>query len=105
MGLQKFYYKRSSDGGISWGADTRLTNNSFTSWFPSVSVNGSNVHVVWFDDRDGNYEIYYKKSTDGGTSWGNDIRLTNDPLAQDVPPYLQLIQKFMLHGATHGTGE
>ncbi len=84
-GAPEIYYKRSSDGGISWGADTRLTNNSFTSWFPSVSVNGSNVHVVWFDDRDGNYEIYYKKSTDGGTSWGNDIRLTNDPFSSGRP--------------------
>jgi len=84
-GAPEIYYKRSTDGGISWGADTRLTNNSFTSWFPCVSVNGSNVHVVWFDDRDGNYEIYYKRSIDAGTSWGSDIRLTNDSFASGRP--------------------
>ncbi len=84
-GAPEIYYKRSTDGGISWGADSRLTNNSFTSWFPSISVNGLNVHAVWFDDRDGNYEIYYKKSQDGGTSWGSDIRLTNDPFASGRP--------------------
>jgi hypothetical protein len=76
---EEIYYKRSTDGGINWGADTRLTNNTFFSEFPSVSVSGSVVHVVWEDDRDGNTELYYKCSTDGGTNWGADTRLTNNP--------------------------
>jgi hypothetical protein len=76
-GNQEVYYKRSTDGGISWGADTRLTNNSGTSNSPSVSVSGSVVHAVWDDNRDGNAEIYYKRSTNGGVSWGADTRLTN----------------------------
>jgi hypothetical protein len=80
----EIYYKRSTDGGVSWGADTRLTNNSSTSWFPSVSVSGSFVHVVWHDYRDGNSEIYYKRSTDGGTSWGADTRLTNNPAFSEI---------------------
>ena len=75
----EIYYKRSTDGGLSWGADTRLTNNVFTSEVPSVTVSGSAVHVVWHDERDGNPEIYYKRSTDGGISWGSDTRLTNSP--------------------------
>jgi hypothetical protein len=74
----EIYYKRSSDEGISWGADIRLTNNPAMSQFPSVTVLGLVVHVVWYDDRDGNPEIYYKRSTDGGLNWGTDIRLTNN---------------------------
>jgi len=77
-GNNEIYYKRSSDGGISWGADTRLTNNTAPSFSPSVSVSGLVVHVVWNDRRDGNYEIYYKRSTDAGISWGADTRLTNN---------------------------
>ncbi len=76
---EEIYYKRSMDGGTTWGVDTRLTNNSYFSEFPSVSVSGSVVHVVWEDDRDGNTELYYKHSTDGGTNWGADTRLTNNP--------------------------
>jgi len=38
----------------------------------------SNVHVVWEDRRDGNPEIYYKRSLDNGTTWSQDIRLTNN---------------------------
>ena len=77
-GNREIYYKRSTDGGVSWGADTRLTNNSANSWYPSVSVSSSVVHVVWQDNRDGNEEIYYKRSTDGGLSWGTDTRLTSN---------------------------
>jgi hypothetical protein len=77
-GNQEIYYKRSTDAGISWGADVRLTNNTGASYFPSVAVSGSVVHVVWIDGRDGNNEIYCKRSTDAGLSWGADTRLTNN---------------------------
>jgi len=81
----EMYYKRSTDGGVSWEADTRLTNNPAASSYPSVSVSGSVVHVVWQDNRDGNNEIYYKRSTDGGTSWGVDLRLTSNSAASLYP--------------------
>lgn len=81
----EIYYKRSTDGGLNWGADTRLTNNAGFSYNPSLAVSGSNVHLVWCDVRDGNYEIYYKRSTDGGTSWAGDLRLTNDSTASFDP--------------------
>lgn len=80
-GNWEIYYKRSTDAGVSWGADMRLTDNISESRFPSVTVSGAVVHVVWFDLRDGanNYEIYHKRSTDNGESWGPDTRLTNNP--------------------------
>ena len=84
-GNAEIYYKRSTDGGFSWGSDTRLTNDSHTSQYPSVVIAGSAVRVVWRDDRDGNLEIYHKYSTDGGFSWGSDTRLTNAALDAGPP--------------------
>ena len=78
-GNLEIYYKRSTDEGISWSTDTRLTNNSSDSYGPSISSASSNVNVVWYDYRDGNAEIYYKRSSDAGMSWGTDTRLTNIP--------------------------
>jgi hypothetical protein len=78
-GNWEIYYKGSANGGANWGNDTRLTVQNGWSNDPSVSVSGNDVHVVWSDDRDGNEEIYYKRSIDGGTSWSGDIRLTNAP--------------------------
>jgi len=77
-GNAEIYYKRSTDAGVSWGADTRLTNDTSWSEYPSVAVSGLAVHVVWRDERDGNDEIYYKLSTNAGINWGADTRLTND---------------------------
>jgi len=79
-GNDEIFYKRSSDGGLTWGIDTRLTNNPAVSWYPSIAAFGSNVHIVWEDDRHGYREIYYIHSSDAGLSWFTETRLTNNPL-------------------------
>ena len=84
-GNPEIYYKCSTDGGVTWGADTRLTNNTAESRYPYIAVSGSIVHTVWYDNRDGNDEIYYKRSTDGGVTWGADTRLTNNTAYSNVP--------------------
>ena len=38
----------------------RLTDHTGDSIQPVVAVGKKFVHVLWFDSRDGNYEIYYK---------------------------------------------
>ena len=76
-GNDEIFYKRSTDGGVTWSQDNRLTNANGISFTPCLSVNGQVVHIVWSDDRDGNFEVYYKVSTDNGVTWGTDIRLTN----------------------------
>src|SRR3954464_8347995 len=73
-----------------WQADFRLTNDPANSGLSqnnakSVAASGSAVHVVWYDERDGNKEIYYKRSTDNGLTWGADTRLTNNPFTSSVP--------------------
>ncbi len=75
-GNPEIYYKRSLDGGTSWGADVRLTSDGANSFAPSLVASGSIVHVVWYDQRPGNYEVYYKRSSDAGSTWSADTRLT-----------------------------
>jgi hypothetical protein len=68
-GTADIFYKKSTNGGIYW-AKKRLTYNPSNSYAPSVSVDSNNyIHVVWYDPAPGNWEIYYKKSTNGGTNW------------------------------------
>ena len=76
-GNNEIFYKYSSDGGINWSDDIQLTTDNGDSWGPSIAVSDSTTHVVWRENRDGNFEIYYKHSLYGG--WGNDVRLTDDP--------------------------
>ena len=76
-GNYEIYYKKSTNGGSTWTANKRLTSNSGTSYSQAIAVDPSdNLHVVWSDDTSGNYEIYYKKSTNGGSMWTANKRLT-----------------------------
>jgi len=75
-GNSEIYYKRSTDNGITWETDVRLTNNSAVSEYPKITVDGSAVSVIWRDTRSGNYEIFYKRSIDGGNTWSADTMLT-----------------------------
>lgn len=79
-GNLELYYKRSIDNGASWSKQRRLTRNAGGSARPAVAVFGSNVHVVWADSTPGNYEAFYKRSSDNGVTWGKQKRLTSTAL-------------------------
>jgi hypothetical protein len=78
-------YKNSTDNGETWGDEILISpNDNYFSQNARIAVSGQNVHVVWEDYRSGNeYNVYYKRSTDGGVTWddglgnvGMDRRLT-----------------------------
>jgi len=76
-GNREIYSRRSTDGGLNWEQDVRLTNDPATSQLPSVSISGSNIYLVWCDTREGTSRLFFKHSVDGGLSWGEDTRITN----------------------------
>ena len=71
------YYRRSTDNGVSWESETRLTIDNYLSQNPCVCTQGDRVHVAWANDTAGR-EVYYLRSTDRGVTWGDRRRLTFD---------------------------
>jgi hypothetical protein len=68
-GNSEIFLKKSTDEGKTWTTQ-RLTWTSDASATPSIAVDSNNfIHIVWHDYTPGNWDIYYKKSTNGGTSW------------------------------------
>jgi hypothetical protein len=62
-GNDEIYYRRITNSqGPGWDpVETRLTEENATSWDASVVADSSgNVHVLWADGREGNFEIFYK---------------------------------------------
>jgi hypothetical protein len=85
-GEYEIYYRKSTNGGITWTATKRLTWTARSAEYPALAVDSSgNPHVAWMEYILGNYEIYYKKSTDGGTHWTTAKRLTWTSESSDEP--------------------
>ena len=81
------YCKRSTDGGLTWGNDIRISLDDDYSQSPSVATDGANeVYVVWFDSVDfWDHDIYFRKSNDGGVNWGSEIRISTGQSVEDYP--------------------
>ncbi len=79
----EIYYRRSTDAGLSWEPEVRITYDLDNSQMqPYVSAKDDFVQIFWQDARDkpGNIRnIYSVNSTDGGASWNEDYRVTHQP--------------------------
>ena len=63
--------------GQTWSSPKRLTWTADYSKFPSITTDsGNNIHIVYSDKILGDWEIFYKDSSDGGTNWSGPARLT-----------------------------
>ncbi|MEM7200749.1 MAG: sialidase family protein [Planctomycetota bacterium] len=68
------YSNRSLDGGVTWqSADVRLDTGSppgaAASLTPHLALLGTNAHVVWSDNRNGRFDIYFNRSVAAGLAW------------------------------------
>ena len=75
-GLSQIYYKRSTDGGATWGPDTLISAGASGAEHPAIAVSGGRVFVVWHDFRNSQPDVYLRASADGGSTWGSEMRLT-----------------------------
>ncbi len=92
-GEDEIYYRNSSNFGVSWQPEVRLTDNVYASATPCVETTGSTVCVFWRYNGNGNSEIYFKKSNDNGNTFGTETRLTNAP-NNSILPSASIIGQF-----------
>ncbi|GAH73690.1 unnamed protein product, partial [marine sediment metagenome] len=83
------YVSKSTDGGITFSPDVLVNDTVVESWMNTMDVDARGyVHIAWFDGRDGMYNIYYSRSTDGGLTFSANIQLNdtvNEPETQGYP--------------------
>lgn len=71
------YFKKSTDGGVTFSKAINISTNPGFSQHPQISVSGSNVYLAWTDDTSYNKEILFRMSSDEGNSFGKTIRLSD----------------------------
>src|SRR5918912_2351592 len=42
-----------------------------------IAASGDNVYVTWWDNKTGNWEVFFARSTDNGETFDNTINLSN----------------------------
>lgn len=65
------YVDCSTNGGQTWGTDARVNNDDgeFYHYAPDIALGADGrVHIVWYDNRSGNWDIYYTYLSAAGTS-------------------------------------
>ena len=61
----------------------------YTPEFPSIAAGpGDTLYVAWSDARNGNEDVFLRRSDDGGASWSRPTRVNGDPIADRTSQYL-----------------
>lgn len=74
----RIWAARSNNGGSNWWLhQVDNTAGDYDQIFPNVNYVDANAHVVWEDDRDGDYkQIYYAPSYNSGWTWASSTRIS-----------------------------
>jgi hypothetical protein len=83
-GPERVYFSKSINGGNTWSPkqDVSSAPQGTHHAFPAISAQGNgDVRVSWMDARAANggmdkWNVYYRSSTNGGTSWSNEVDLS-----------------------------
>jgi hypothetical protein len=65
-------YRNSTDNGATWGGIARLSDGTMTSLAPCITMGaGSTVIVAWQQTNGSNYNVLFRRSSNGGGAWGS----------------------------------
>ncbi|HYT00768.1 MAG TPA: PKD domain-containing protein [Thermoplasmata archaeon] len=75
------FFTKSSDGGLSWATPVRVNNDATlanSQYEPSLALDGANnIYIVWTDPRNGDNDVYFSKSINGGLTFSANLRVND----------------------------
>ncbi len=80
-GPPSVWISNSTDGGTNWSKRSMVNDDRTSAWhvFPALHAGAAgDVRVAWMDNRTGAYayNVWYRSSTDGGTTWSSSIQVS-----------------------------
>jgi hypothetical protein len=70
---------------IYFGHEINISKNNGTSELAQIAAEGNNVYVVWQDNTNGNYDVYYTYSLDKGKSFKPIQNLSKNNGTSELP--------------------
>lgn len=93
-GNREVLFRASSDGGKTFDDKINISNSTNgRSDMQDVAASGNNVYVIWCDDKTGDMEIFIRKSTDGGKTFGNTTMLKSVGTLPSNIKYIPYVQQ------------
>jgi hypothetical protein len=84
--ILSFYFAYGAqEKSLFFGHQFDISSNNGTSELPQIAVQGNNVYVVWQDNTTGNYDIFFKHSSDNGNSFAPALNLSNNNGTSELP--------------------
>jgi hypothetical protein len=84
-GISHIYFNRSTNNGVSWSTEVRIsdTTGNNMAFTPSMDIQGNYVYITWEDYRNSGFgEIFFDYSSDNGATWqSSDIGPLNSAYA------------------------
>lgn len=77
------FFRRSPNGGATFGPIMNLSNNTGNSEELQIAADGSNVYLIWRDDTPGKTSIFFRRSTNHGTSFDQTMNLSPNVSAEE----------------------
>jgi hypothetical protein len=68
-GTRQIFFRSSITSGASWNAALNISQNPGDNIDPNIVSDGVKLYVVWVEIWNGNPDIIFKKSQDGGQNW------------------------------------
>ena len=78
------FFVQSSDGGATFSQPINLSENSEGASFAQIVEYDKDIYVVWNDFSLGNSEVFLRKSTDGGETFGSIENISNDKSESNI---------------------
>lgn len=75
------YFTKSTNGGNTFSGNIQVNDDtgSDPQHSPSIAIDDvGNIFITWYDKRNGDYDIYFANSTNGGTSFGTNNIVNDD---------------------------
>ena len=95
-------YYAHSDDGETFSPPVRVNDDATDrdQARPALAVGrDGSVHLAWQDSRNGDWDIYHARSTDGGASFGANVRVNDETRGQQEDPVIGVDSQGRVHVA------